>query len=148
MLWEHTVPVPLTGRSRELDGKLEGGASVTFIVSRRSSGARSQGLAVGACPGVAGTTTGDEDENVRAALGWAAESDACARRRLFAATRDLLLHARAGRRPTGGAAPQLVLERCLARDRCRVEVLITAGILAMATPTHARQRPITARRGG
>jgi predicted ATPase/DNA-binding CsgD family transcriptional regulator len=72
----------------------------------------------------------DDYENVRAALEWAAGSDACAGLRLFAATRDLffMLGPADGRR-----IAQLLLERCLARDRCRVEVLITAGILAMAT---------------
>ena len=69
-------------------------------------------------------------ENVRAALEWSAESDPCAGLRLFAATRDLfqILAQADGRR-----IAQLLLQRCPARDRCRVEVLITAGILAMAT---------------
>jgi predicted ATPase/DNA-binding CsgD family transcriptional regulator len=69
-------------------------------------------------------------ENVRAALEWAADADPCAGLRLFAATRELFhnLGQADGRR-----IAQLLLERCPARDRDRVEVLITAGILAMVT---------------
>jgi predicted ATPase/DNA-binding CsgD family transcriptional regulator len=72
----------------------------------------------------------EDYENVRAALEWAAESDPCAGVALFAATRDLfqMLGQADGRR-----IAQLLLERCPARDRSRVEVLITAGILAMAS---------------
>ena len=72
----------------------------------------------------------DDYENVRAALEWAAESDPCAGARLFAATRDLfiLLGQADGRR-----IAQLLLERCRTRDRSRVEVLITAGLLSMLT---------------
>ena len=67
-------------------------------------------------------------ENIRAALEWAADADPCAGLRLLAATRELFqkLGPADGRR-----IAQLLLERCPARDRCRVEVLITAGILAM-----------------
>jgi non-specific serine/threonine protein kinase len=72
----------------------------------------------------------DDYENVRAALEWAAESNPCAGARLFAASRDLfiLLGQADGRR-----IAQLLLERCPARDRGRVEVLITAGLLSMLT---------------
>src|SRR4051794_22193461 len=69
-------------------------------------------------------------ENVRAALEWAADADPCAGLRLLAATRELfhnLGHA------DGRRIAQLLLERCPACDRARVEVLITAGILAMVT---------------
>ena len=72
----------------------------------------------------------EDYENVRAALEWAAESDPCAGLALFAAARELfqMLGQADGRR-----IAQVLLERCPARDRSRVEVLITAGILAMAT---------------
>ena len=70
----------------------------------------------------------EDYENVRAALEWSAESDPCAGMRLLAGTRELfqMLGPADGRR-----LAQLLLARCPARDRCRVEVLITAGILAM-----------------
>jgi predicted ATPase/DNA-binding CsgD family transcriptional regulator len=70
----------------------------------------------------------EDYENIRAALERAAESDPCAGLRLLAATRELffMLGAADGRR-----IAQLLLERCPGLDRCRVEVLITAGILAM-----------------
>jgi predicted ATPase/DNA-binding CsgD family transcriptional regulator len=73
---------------------------------------------------------GDDYENVRAALEWAAESDPCAGLTLFAATRDLfqMLGPADGRR-----VAQLLLDRCAVRDRPRIEVLITVGILAMVT---------------
>jgi predicted ATPase/DNA-binding CsgD family transcriptional regulator len=72
----------------------------------------------------------DDYENIRAALEWAADSDPCAGARLFAATRDLfiLLGQADGRR-----IAQLLLGRCPTRDRSRVEVLITAGLLSMLT---------------
>ena len=69
-------------------------------------------------------------ENVRAALEWSVESDPCAGLRLFAATRDLFQNLA---QADGRRIAQLLLERCPARDRCRAEVLITAGILAMVT---------------
>jgi non-specific serine/threonine protein kinase len=93
----------------------------------------------------------DDYENVRAALEWAAESDACAGLRLLAATRDLffMLGPADGRR-----IAQLLLDRCRARDRCRVEVLVTAGILAMATANahasrafHSEARQLSAELG-
>jgi non-specific serine/threonine protein kinase len=69
-------------------------------------------------------------ENVRAALEWSVESDPCAGLRLFAATRDLFQNLA---QADGRRIAQLLLQRCPARDRCRAEVLITAGILAMVT---------------
>jgi predicted ATPase/DNA-binding CsgD family transcriptional regulator len=70
----------------------------------------------------------DDYENIRAALEWSVESDPCAGMRLLAGSRELfqMLGAADGRR-----LAQLLLARCPARDRCRVEVLITAGLLAM-----------------
>jgi predicted ATPase/DNA-binding CsgD family transcriptional regulator len=67
-------------------------------------------------------------ENIRAALEWSAESDPCAGMRLLAGSRELfqMLGTADGRR-----LAQLLLARCPARDRCRIDVLITAGILAM-----------------
>jgi non-specific serine/threonine protein kinase len=72
----------------------------------------------------------EDYENVRAALEWASESDPCAGVVLFAAARDLfqMLDQADGRR-----IAQVLLERCPARDRPRVEALISAGILAMAS---------------
>ena len=72
----------------------------------------------------------EDYENVRAALEWAVESDPCAGLGLFAAARELfqMLGQADGRR-----IARALLERCPARDRSRVEVLITAGILAMAS---------------
>ena len=70
----------------------------------------------------------EDYENIRAALEWSAESDPCAGMRLLAGSRELfqMLGTADGRR-----LAQLLLARCHARDRCRIEVLITAGILAM-----------------
>jgi predicted ATPase/DNA-binding CsgD family transcriptional regulator len=70
----------------------------------------------------------EDYENIRAALEWSVDSDPCAGIRLLAASRELfqMLGTADGRR-----LAQLLLGRCPARDRCRVEVLITAGILAM-----------------
>ena len=70
----------------------------------------------------------EDYENLRAALEWSAESDPCAGMRLLAGSRELfqMLGPADGRR-----LAQLLLARCPARDRCRIEVLITAGLLAM-----------------
>jgi predicted ATPase/DNA-binding CsgD family transcriptional regulator len=70
----------------------------------------------------------EDYENIRAALEWSAESDPCAGMRLLAGSRELfqMLGTADGRR-----LAQLLLARCPARDRCRIEVLISAGILAM-----------------
>jgi DNA-binding CsgD family transcriptional regulator len=67
---------------------------------------------------------------VRAAIEWAADSDPCAGIAMFAATRDLfqMLGQADGRR-----IADTLLARCPTRDTSRVEVLITAGILAMAS---------------
>jgi predicted ATPase/DNA-binding CsgD family transcriptional regulator len=72
----------------------------------------------------------DDYENVRAALEWAADSDPCAGLALFVATGALfqMLGQADGRR-----LAQLLLDRCEARDRRRIQALITAGILAMVT---------------
>ena len=72
----------------------------------------------------------DDYENVRAAIEWAAESDPCAGLAMFAATRDLfqMLGQADGRR-----IADTLLARCPNRDKARVAVLITAGILAMAS---------------
>jgi len=69
-------------------------------------------------------------ENVRAALEWAADADPCAGLRLLAGTGDLFQNIG---QADGRRIAQLLLERCPARDRDRVEVLITAGVLAMVT---------------
>jgi predicted ATPase/DNA-binding CsgD family transcriptional regulator len=70
----------------------------------------------------------EDYENIRAALEWSAESDPCAGMRLFAGSRELfqMLGTADGRR-----LAELLLARCPARDRCRIEVLVTVGILAM-----------------
>jgi predicted ATPase/DNA-binding CsgD family transcriptional regulator len=68
--------------------------------------------------------------NVRAALEWAAESDPCAGVGLFAAAHDLILMLG---QADGRRIAQLLLERCPARDPRRIEVLISAAILAMVT---------------
>ncbi len=81
----------------------------------------------------------EDYENIRAALEWAAESDPCAGMRLFAASRELFhtLGQADGRR-----IARLLLELCPVRDRCRVEVLITAGILAMLMANAAASRAL------
>jgi DNA-binding CsgD family transcriptional regulator len=70
----------------------------------------------------------EDYENIRAALEWSAESDPCAGMRLLAGSRELfqMLGTADGRR-----LAELLLARCPSRDRCRIEVLITAGIMAM-----------------
>jgi predicted ATPase/DNA-binding CsgD family transcriptional regulator len=94
---------------------------------------------------------GDDYENVRAALEWAAESDPCGGLALFVATRDLfqMLGQADGRR-----IAQLLLDRCPARDRRRIEALITVGILAMvmaevgaARACHSEARELSAELG-
>jgi predicted ATPase/DNA-binding CsgD family transcriptional regulator len=93
----------------------------------------------------------DDYENVRAALEWAAESDPCGGLALFVATRDLfqMLGQADGRR-----IAQLLLDRCPARDRRRIEALITVGILAMvmaevgtARACHSEARQLSAELG-
>jgi predicted ATPase/DNA-binding CsgD family transcriptional regulator len=67
-------------------------------------------------------------ENIRAALEWETASDPCAARGLFIGMKDLffLMLGQAD----GLRVAKLLLERCPARDRRRVEVQITAGVLA------------------
>ena len=70
----------------------------------------------------------DDYENVRAALEWAIASDPCEARQVFSGTQDLFMllgHA------DGLRLAQLLLDRCPAQDRLRVEVLISAGLLAI-----------------
>ena len=66
--------------------------------------------------------------NVVAALEWAATSNGCAGARLLFARRDLFLMLG---QADGRRLADLLLERCPARDRHRIELLITAGLLAM-----------------
>ncbi|MDQ4041257.1 MAG: hypothetical protein M3141_05860, partial [Actinomycetota bacterium] len=70
----------------------------------------------------------DDYQNFRAALDWAAAVDPCRARPLLAGARDLfiLLGVADGRR-----LAQLLLDRCPARDRERVDVQILFGSLAM-----------------
>ena len=69
----------------------------------------------------------DDYRNVRAALEWAAAADPCSAMRLLGGTRDLFF--RFGQ-ADGLRLAQLLLERCPARDRHRVEVQIAGGQLA------------------
>jgi tetratricopeptide (TPR) repeat protein len=73
---------------------------------------------------------GQDYENVRAALEWAVDADPCAGMRVLAATGELFQNVG---QADGRRIAQPLLERCTARDRARVEVLLTAGILAMVT---------------
>ena len=66
--------------------------------------------------------------NVVAALEWAATSNGCAGVQLLFARRDLFLMLG---QADGRRLADLLLERCPARDRHRIELLITAGLLAM-----------------
>jgi predicted ATPase/DNA-binding CsgD family transcriptional regulator len=70
----------------------------------------------------------EDYDNIRLALEWSADSDPCAGMRLLAGSRELfqMLGTADGRR-----LAQLLLARCPARGRARIEVLITAGLLAM-----------------
>jgi predicted ATPase/DNA-binding CsgD family transcriptional regulator len=70
----------------------------------------------------------EDYENIRAALEWSVEPDPCAGMRLLASSRDLFQMLGTG---DGRRLAQLLLPRCPARDRSRIEVLITAGLLAM-----------------
>ena len=73
---------------------------------------------------------GHDYENVRAALEWGAATDPCAARASFVAARDLfMLFAQSD----GRRLADQQLERCPTRDRERVEIQITAGLLAMMT---------------
>jgi len=70
---------------------------------------------------------GDDYENVRAALEWAAASNPCSAMPLLVGMRDLFLMLG---QADGLRIARLLLKRCLARDRHRVEAQITAGVLA------------------
>jgi non-specific serine/threonine protein kinase len=83
----------------------------------------------------------DDYENLRAALEWAAAADPCGARPLLTAVKDLLLLLGVA---DGHRLAQLVLERCPARDRERVQVQIVFGSLAMlAADTEAARRALT-----
>jgi len=83
----------------------------------------------------------DDYENVRAALEWAAASDPCAGTPLLAGTRDLFF--RFGQ-ADGLRLARLLLERCPARDRHRVEAQISAGQLAVSLGDRATARRVLA----
>jgi non-specific serine/threonine protein kinase len=72
----------------------------------------------------------DDYENVRAALEWAADSEPCPGLPMLAGMRDLFY--KFGQ-AEGFRLARLLLERCPARDRYRVEAQIAAGQLASAT---------------
>ncbi len=69
----------------------------------------------------------DDYENVRAALEWAAASDPCSAMPLLAGARDLFM--RFGQ-ADGLRLARALLTGCSVRDRHRVEVQISAGLLA------------------
>ena len=73
---------------------------------------------------------GPDYGNLRAALEWGVARDPCAARSLFFAARDLFLLLG---QSDGYRLAQELLERCPTRDRERLEVEITAGLLAMMT---------------
>jgi non-specific serine/threonine protein kinase len=85
--------------------------------------------------------------NVRAALEWAAVADPCAAMRLLSGMLDLFLMLG---QADGRRLAELVLERCPARDRYRVDIQISAGALAWFTgdSQSARQTLTEARRLG
>jgi predicted ATPase/DNA-binding CsgD family transcriptional regulator len=70
----------------------------------------------------------EDYENIRAALDWSVASDPCAGMRLLAGSREpfQMLGTADGRR-----LAELLLAECPVRDRCRIEVLLIAGVLAM-----------------
>ena len=70
----------------------------------------------------------DDYENVRAAVEWAAIAEPCAARDLFSGIKDLFLLM--GGQAEGLRLARLLLVRCPARDRRRIELQITAGVLA------------------
>jgi predicted ATPase/DNA-binding CsgD family transcriptional regulator len=75
--------------------------------------------------------------NVRSALEWAADVDPCAGMQLFSGMLDLFLMLG---QADGRRLAELMLERCPARDRRRVEVQISAGALAWFTGDHEAAR--------
>jgi non-specific serine/threonine protein kinase len=82
----------------------------------------------------------DDYENFRAALEWAAAADPCAARPLLTAVKDLLLLLGVA---DGHRLAHLLLERCPAQDRERVEVQIVFGSLAMlAADVEAARRAL------
>jgi non-specific serine/threonine protein kinase len=83
----------------------------------------------------------DDYENVRAAVEWAAVYEPCAGLPMLAGTRDLFYKfgQAEGLRLAG-----LLLERCPARDRHRVEAQIAAGQLANATGDLSTARSVLA----
>jgi DNA-binding CsgD family transcriptional regulator len=83
----------------------------------------------------------DDYENVRAALEWAAGSDPCSAMRMLGGTRDLFF--RFGQ-ADGLRLAQLLLERCPARDRHRVEAQMSAGQLAISMGDFPAARAVLA----
>jgi predicted ATPase/DNA-binding CsgD family transcriptional regulator len=83
----------------------------------------------------------DDYENVRGALEWAADSNPCAGVRALVGTRDLFQ--RFGQRD-GLRLASLLLERCPASDRYRVEALTAAGQLATSMGDVAAARRLLA----
>jgi predicted ATPase/DNA-binding CsgD family transcriptional regulator len=79
--------------------------------------------------------------NVRAALEWAAVADPCAGLRFLSAMLGLFL---AMGQADGRRLADVVLERCTARDRIRVDVQISAGALAWWTGDAEAARRILA----
>ncbi|HEV2770056.1 MAG TPA: response regulator transcription factor [Solirubrobacteraceae bacterium] len=79
----------------------------------------------------------DDYENVRAAVAWAAAWDPCSAMRALAGTRDLFF--RFGQ-ADGLRLAELLLERCPARDRHRIEAQISAGQLAVSMGDRATAR--------
>ncbi|CAA9492601.1 MAG: Transcriptional regulator, AfsR family [uncultured Solirubrobacteraceae bacterium] len=83
----------------------------------------------------------DDYENVRAVVEWAAGSDPCAAMRVLGGTRDLFF--RFGQ-ADGLRLAEVLLERCPARDRHRVEAQISAGQLAISSGDPERARSLLA----
>jgi non-specific serine/threonine protein kinase len=83
----------------------------------------------------------DDYENIRAALLWAASADPCSGMAALAGTRDLFF--RFGQ-ADGLELARLLLERCPARDRHRVEAQISAGQLAISMGDSETARSVLA----
>jgi predicted ATPase/DNA-binding CsgD family transcriptional regulator len=101
--------------------------------------ARAEWLATGAQRFV--NQLDDDYENIRAALEQAAVADPCAGLRMLGGTRDLFF--RFGQ-ADGLRLARLLLERCPARDRHRVEALVAAGQLATSMGDIAAGRALLA----
>jgi predicted ATPase/DNA-binding CsgD family transcriptional regulator len=84
---------------------------------------------------------GEDYENVRAALEWAAVTDPCAGAPLLAGARDLFIMLG---QADGHRLATLLLRRCADRDRHRAEVQITAGLLAMLMTDAAAAKRVLA----